>query len=246
MEIDQREKQGKLPLYYQIYEHFKNRIKNKELKEGRALPSERDMAMMFKVSRTTVREALKKLEEENYVYRIHGNGTFVSKKIIEQELTNFYSVYEETVKSGKKPSSKVISWKVVSRNEELAEIFKISSLISILHIKRLRLIDDEPTIYEDTFIPLSRFENFNVDMLNEKPMYSIFREQYKVSFEKAVESFSPVLVETKEILSHLGYKKKAVCMLIKRLTYEQSKVIEYTISYARGDKYEYKVTLNSI
>ncbi|WP_157042382.1 hypothetical protein [Leptotrichia sp. oral taxon 212] len=35
-------------------------------------------------------------------------------------------------------------------------------------------------------------------------------------------------------------------MLIKRLTYEKSKIIEYTVSYARGDKYEYKVTLNNI
>lgn len=235
-----------VPLYYQIYEHFKNRIRNEELLEGDSLPTERDMASIFKVSRATVRQALKKLEEENYIYRIHGNGTFVSNKIIQQELTNFYSFYEETVKSGKKPSSKVVSSETVNADEEFCEIFKIPSSVKILHIRRLRLINDEPVMYEDTFIPLNRFENFNADLLNEQPMYSIFRESYKVSFEKAVESFTPVLMEKKEILELLGYKKKAVCMKIKRLTYEKSKVIEYTVSYARGDKYEYKVTLNSI
>jgi len=35
-------------------------------------------------------------------------------------------------------------------------------------------------------------------------------------------------------------------MLIKQLIYEKSKIIKYTVFYARGDKYEYKVTLNNI
>ena len=236
----------KTPLYYQIYDYFKNKIRTEELKEGEGLPPERDLAKIFEVSRETVRQALKKLEEENYIYRIHGNGTFVSNKIIQQDLTNFYSFYEETVKTGKIPSSKVLGYDIINADEEMIEIFKIPSSVNILHIKRLRLIDDVPAIYEDTFIPLNRFEGFDAEMLNEKPMYSIFREVYNVSFEKAMESFSPVLVENKKILNHLGYKHKAVCMLIKRLTYEKSKIIQYTVSYARGDKYEYKVTLNNI
>ena len=209
--MDMNVNKTKTPLYYQIYDYFKNKIRAEELKEGEGLPPERDLAKIFEVSRETVRQALKKLEEENYIYRIHGNGTFVSNKIIQQDLTNFYSFYEETVKTGKIPSSKVLGYDIINADEEMIEIFKIPSSVNILHIKRLRLIDDVPAIYE-----------------------------------KAMESFSPVLVENKKILNHLGYKHKAVCMLIKRLTYEKSKIIEYTVSYARGDKYEYKVTLNNI
>ena len=55
----------KTPLYYQIYDHFKNRISTGELKEGEGLPPERDLAKIFEVSRETIRQALKKLEEEN-------------------------------------------------------------------------------------------------------------------------------------------------------------------------------------
>ena len=77
-------------------------------------------------------------------------------------------------------------------------------------------------------------------------MYSIFKEKYNVIFEKATESFSAFILEDKEILKYLGYQKKSYCMLIKRITYEKVEVVEYTVSYARGDKYEYKVTLNSI
>ena len=80
--MDMNVNKTKTPLYYQIYDYFKNKIKDEELKEGEGLPPERDLAKIFEVSRETVRQALKKLEEENYIYRIHGNGTFVSNKII--------------------------------------------------------------------------------------------------------------------------------------------------------------------
>ena len=235
-----------IPLYYRIYEHFKTLITNEKLSEGEALPPERDLADTFKVSRATIRQALQKLQEDNLVYKLHGNGTFVSHKTVKQELTSFYSFYEETVKAGKIPSSRVLKDEVISSDKEFAEIFKIPLTVNILHITRLRLINDEPIMYEDTYIPLNRFENFDPELLNEKPMYSIFKEQYNVSFDKATESFSSLIIKDKEILDNLGYKEKSSCMLIKRLTYEKNRVIEYTVSYARGDKYEYKVILNNI
>lgn len=240
--------QNNTPLYYQIYEFYKNKIIKEELNEGEALPPERNLSNIFNVSRSTVRQALKKLEEDNFVYRLPGSGTFVSHKTLKQELSSFYSFYEEVEKVGKKPSSKVLDFKKIPLNKKLMEIFKLSnnSNHEILLIKRLRLVDNEPLIYEETFIPLSRFKNFNVDLLNSTPMYKIFKDQYNVIFEKATESFSSLILEDQNILNYLGYKKKSSCMLIKRLTYELGEVIEYTVSYARGDKYEYKVTLNNI
>lgn len=234
------------PLYYQIYNRYKNDIINGILLEGEPLPPERELSALFEVSRATIRQALKKLEEDNFIYTIPGSGSFISHKTLKQELSSFYSFYEEVSKTGKKPSSKVLYSEIISPNNELCEIFKINSSIKILLIKRLRLIDDEPIIFEETFIPVNRFPNFEVNLLNEVPMYSIFKEKYNVIFEKATESFSALVVSNSEILSNLGYKKPASCMLIKRLTFENNEVIEYTISYAKGDKYEYKVTLNNI
>jgi len=120
--MDMNVNKTKIPLYYQIYDYFKNKIRTEELKEGEGLPPERDLAKIFEVSRETIRQALKKLEEENYIYRIHGNGTFVSNKIIQQDLTNFYSFYEETVKTGKIPSSKVLGYDIINADEEMIEI----------------------------------------------------------------------------------------------------------------------------
>lgn len=236
----------KKPLYYQIYNQYKFDIVNGILCEGEPLPSERELSGLFDVSRATIRQALKKLEEDNFIYTIPGSGSFVSHKTLKQELTSFYSFYEEVSKAGKKPSSKVLYSEIILPNKELCEIFKTNSMSNILKIKRLRLIDEEPIIFEETYIPVNRFPDFEVEELNNVPMYTIFKEKYNVVFEKATESFSVYIVKNDEILLNLGYKKQVSCMLIKRLTFENDEVIEYTISYVKGDKYEYKVTLNNI
>ena len=48
------------------------------LKEGRKLPSERDLADALDVSRPKLREALKTLEERGLVQVRHGEGTFIA------------------------------------------------------------------------------------------------------------------------------------------------------------------------
>ena len=42
---------------------------------------------------------------------------------------------------------------------------------------------------------------------------------------------------------HLKISKKIPSLKIQRYTYEEGKVIEYTVSIARGDKFKYHVTL---
>lgn len=51
------------------------------LKEGRKLPSERDMAELLDVSRPKVREALKALEDRKLIEVRHGEGSFVAPLI---------------------------------------------------------------------------------------------------------------------------------------------------------------------
>lgn len=66
------------PAYSLIMDYVKNKILSKELKPGDKVPSENELAKMFKVSRLTARKALENLEYESMVTRIQGLGTFVS------------------------------------------------------------------------------------------------------------------------------------------------------------------------
>ncbi len=91
------DKSSPLPIYYQIEEQLKNKLKNGELKPNDSLPSEREFAERFEISRMTVRQAINNLVNDGYLYRQKGRGTFVSEKKLEQAarwINEFYRRYE--------------------------------------------------------------------------------------------------------------------------------------------------------
>ena len=65
-------------LYEQIVSQIEQRIEAGDLKVGDQLPSERELAEQFVVSRTAVREAVKALRQKGLVEIRPGRGTFIT------------------------------------------------------------------------------------------------------------------------------------------------------------------------
>jgi DNA-binding FadR family transcriptional regulator len=63
---------GYAPAYLRISEEIRDRILRRELSEGQALPTESELARQFEVNRSTVREALRKLESAGLLGRRRG------------------------------------------------------------------------------------------------------------------------------------------------------------------------------
>lgn len=86
--INRTEKNETDSLYMHIVERIRQCILRGELKDGDLLPSERELAQMFDVSRVPVREALKVLEFLGAVKHVRGKGVFVQKVGIGKVLDN--------------------------------------------------------------------------------------------------------------------------------------------------------------
>lgn len=68
-----------MPTKYEILKHHVlDQIINGDLVKGQKLPTESEMMAAFSVSRYTVRRAISDLENDNYVYRVQGGGSFVA------------------------------------------------------------------------------------------------------------------------------------------------------------------------
>lgn len=67
-------------LYLKVIERIKEDIQNGIYTEKEKLPSEFELSKSMGVSRATLREALRILEEEHVIIRRHGVGTFVHTK----------------------------------------------------------------------------------------------------------------------------------------------------------------------
>ncbi len=64
--------------YLQIYNHIKKIIVEKQIKENEKLPPIRKLAQHIGVNNTTIVKVYELLENEGYVYKTVGSGTFVS------------------------------------------------------------------------------------------------------------------------------------------------------------------------
>ena len=82
----------KTRIHEEIVLKIKSMIEQGKLKTGDQLPTERELAEAFKVSRPSVREALRALESQGFLESRQGDGTYVSKQPIELIVEPFASV----------------------------------------------------------------------------------------------------------------------------------------------------------
>lgn len=237
------DKQNKLPLYLQLIERIIKKIETGIYKEHEKLPSERELCDIYGLSRITVRNALQELEQEEYIYKLHGKGTFVAPKSYKQKLVKVYSFTEEMRKLGKEPQTKVLTFDVVPIDQRLAIKTNLEIGQDVYRVKRLRLADDVPFICETSYLPVNLFPHLTKKALEERPMYSVFMDDYDIGVSKATEQFSVTSLRSEEAES-LRAKAGSPAMLLERLAYDGSKLVEYTVSIISGNKFKYTVELN--
>lgn len=100
------------PMYIKIHNQLRQDIENHVYKVGDRIPAERQLAEHFKVSRMTLRQAIKTLEEEGILERRLGSGTYVANQKVQEKMSGIMSFTEITKANGHTPSSKLVSYKV--------------------------------------------------------------------------------------------------------------------------------------
>ncbi|HOG48937.1 MAG TPA: GntR family transcriptional regulator, partial [Anaerolineae bacterium] len=68
----------KMPLYERLYNYVIGEITAGRLRPGDRVPSEKELAGQFDVSRITSRKALERLSQDGVIERMRGRGSFVS------------------------------------------------------------------------------------------------------------------------------------------------------------------------
>lgn len=89
----------KTRVYEEIVVKVKHMIEKGRLHYGDQLPSERELAELFKVSRSSVREALRSLETQGYLESRQGDGTYIARQPVES-LVNPLATVIFTEKDG--------------------------------------------------------------------------------------------------------------------------------------------------
>jgi GntR family transcriptional regulator len=128
----------------------------RDLPAGSRLPSEKELAARFEVSRMTVRQALDALVADGRVERVPGQGTFVRRPTVAMGpgLTSFT---EDMRGRGLRPTSRLIGLEHVAAPADVAGDLGVAAGSRVMRLERLRFADDEPMCLEEGHLPI-RFE----------------------------------------------------------------------------------------
>lgn len=233
-----------VPLYLQLIDALTRDIENHVYKSGDQLPSERELCELYELSRITVRQALQELEREGVITKKHGKGTFVAENSFQQNLVNLYSFTDEMKRLGKVPKTKVLEFEVISLNSRLAEKLGLDAGIEVVRVTRLRLADSQPLMYETTYLPRTIFPYLTREQLEQRSMYTIFREDYQVYVTKAIEKFTATKMQKNEA-AQLNEATETPAILIKRYGYDHERLVEYTSSIVPSGKFYYRVEMTN-
>ena len=231
------DKNGFIPLYYQIQRALMEKIHSGELIEGDPLASEEELSRYYQVSRMTARQALHGLKISGYAFSEKGRGTFVSRPKLEKNIMHLQGFTEDMRQRGMKPSSKLLQQAAVPPTEELMQRLKLDNGDRVLRLRRLRLADGIPMALEDSHIPLRQFPGLDRIDFAKHSLYQTLRERYGVRVGYADEIIE-ALPATREESELLNIQKKASVLSITRVIMTtQESPIEFACSRYRGDRY---------
>lgn len=233
---------GAAPLYLQIGQLLREKIIRKDYPYDTIIPSEAELQKQYNVSRITARQAIQELEKERLVKRSRGIGTVVIyQERIEEYLSQIKSFTDEMKDRGIVPSTSYAHIELVEADRKLAQLFEVNLGDKLYQVKRVRNGDGNPIVFFESYFTLKCGFELD-DSLYLGSIYEILQQKGMIPVH-VLESFDCMMPEP-WIKEHLDIKKTLpVLRRIRKAYMENGKMLEYTISYYRSDRYAYHVEL---
>ena len=229
------------PLYAKLKRLVQQAIVAGKLAEGDAIPGEREVAQMLKISRVTVRKAFSELVAEGVLRQRRGSGTYVASPAqhIEQPLSRLTSFTEDMELRGLKTDADWLERSVGLPTPE--EVLKLGlspgERVSRLH--RLRRAGGVPMAIELAVIP----QKFLPDPHSVRGSLYASLQGRGARPVRALQRLHAVAL-AREQAKLLQLPDGSPALSIERLSYRpDGRPVEYTRSLYRGDSYDFVAEL---
>lgn len=223
------------PVYKQIQNAIRTKIKSGELKPGDPVASERELARVNDVSPMTARHALAGLEHEGVVERRVGAGTFVSAPKI--QFNKLMSYTEHMSSRGLIPRTRVLVAKIVGRESEVAARLGLPVTEALVKIERLRLTGEEPFALETCYLPAKDFGGLENAPLARTSLFVVLERDFGVQIAYADEEVNATEAESK-VADLLKIAHGGSVLRIRQVIYSnKGKPTIYVVGFYRSERH---------
>lgn len=238
-----------LPLYEQVAAQLRDDIAARELPPGGRLPSERELAQRYSVSRVTMRTALGLLETRGLLRAAASRGWFIAGP---EEAEGAASgpapagvpgFADEAAAKGLQSRSKVLRAMVRPATVEEAARLGVAPGASMFDLRRLRYLDDQVVLLQDNQLALATCPSLPTTDFSNASLYATLRASGVRGphlAEYSVSARPPTAGEAKllEIVGNIPV------LAATQVAYsEDLRPMEFSSAVYRGDRYRFSASI---
>lgn len=231
------------PLWKIVYQEICDDIGNQRFKEGEYLPNENDLAVLYNVSRITIRTALAKLSDDGLIKRTKGKGTLVLGSKIGEPLYKIKGFTEEMRQKGLVVGTDYAKFSKKCVSVYVAELFNCNLSTKFNVIERVRSINDTNVGYFVSYIAP------DVCLPKDNKLYygSLYKlmEDEGIVVNKIRQTISAEIVD-KNTQKMLQMVKGEPVIVMKRFGYMGDRLVEYSVCKYDARRYEYQMEINAV
>ena len=209
------------PLYQQIKTLMTRSLQQGEWQPGALIPSEKDLAVRFKVSQGTVRKSIDAMAADNLLVRRQGKGTFVATHAEEKVQFRFLRLMPDDSQPTEPAAMqrRFIDCRRQRAPTELARALHLRANDAAIQVRRLLSFRGVPVVLDDIWLPAALFKGLTAERLSDYrgPMYGLFESEFGVRMIRAEEKIRAVAADP-AAAALLGLEVGAPLLSVERLS----------------------------
>ncbi len=206
------------------------------------VPSERELAARYGLSRMTARQAVEHLVSEGRLYRVQGKGTFVSRPKIDIPL-RLTSFTEDMRARGMAPGSQDLGRRSAPATAALARELNVEVGAPVYVIERLRTADGVPMALERSHIPAHLAPDLLDRPLENRSLYELLASSYGLALDRGEQVIEAGIADAGDA-GLLGLAPGSAVLLLQRRCWAGPVAAEYAVSTYRADRYQLRASLD--
>lgn len=224
-----------IPRYRQLKKLIIERISSGELRPQDRVPSENELVGSTGVSRMTANRALRELNDEGYVERVAGVGTFVADFKAASHVLEVRNIADEIARRGHEHSSVILISDETLADHSATKALHTDDDTLLLHVRIVHLEDDIPIQLEDRYV----LPDFAPEFLGQD-FNAITPSAYlsSVSPLQEAEHVVRAAMPDAETKARLEMTDGEPCLVVTRRTWAHGRPVSYARLFHPGSRFE--------
>jgi GntR family transcriptional regulator len=233
-----------LPLYYQLEQDLRARIRANEFPDGAAIPTEQRLCESYGVSRITVRRALDALMAGGLIARRQGVGTFVNAPGGTVKSLRLIGSLDDLASYSAPLTHRILAKDAVPAAPAIAEALDLPVGTPVTRVEAAVSLGGEPFAHAELYCPPDVGDLIDTTSVSaHASLIAMIEEKLGRPIEHADQTIEAAPAD-RRVAAHLALKVRAPVLKVDRTYYtDTDRAVIAAVVHYHPERYRYSVQL---